>query len=203
VLPTRTGPEDTTLMSTTCLTFPSAPPRSSYAAVRLRPLEPGDSATVMEVFAGLGARSRHRRFLTAKPRLTSADLRQLSAVDDRDHVAVVAVSVLHGRPVGVGRFVRDRHDPHSADVALAVVDAWQCLGVGTALAEALVRRARGAGVRRFTLATASDNHAVLRLLHRAPGAVERLADDETVTEFAVALGEPAPTARRHDTGVVR
>lgn len=181
-------------MSTTYLTSPVEPPRTSYAAaVQLRPLEPGDTATVLEIFAGLGPESRHRRFLTPKPRLTSGDLRQLSAVDDQDHVAIVAVSVPHGRPVGVGRFVRDRHDPCSADVALAVVDAWQCLGVGTTIARALVRRARGAGVRRFTLATASDNHAVLRLLHHSPGEVERLLDEESVTEFAITLGDPAPT----------
>lgn len=178
-------------MRVSFLAPPREPDPSSYlSTVELRPLERGDSATVQEVFDGLGPRSRELRFLTAKPRLTSADLRQLTDVDQHDHVAVLAVSVPQGRPLGVARFIRDRKQPCSADVAVAVVDEWQDRGVGTMLANALVRRALEVGVRRFTLAMATDNEAAVRLLHRAPGEIERLAVDEWTAEFAITLGEP-------------
>jgi RimJ/RimL family protein N-acetyltransferase len=179
-------------MSVTCLRRPSEPDLTSYLpTVVLRPLERGDSRPVLEVFAGLGSHSRALRFLSAKPRLTSADLRQLTDVDDCDHVAILAVSVLHGRAIGVARFVRDRTQPDTADVAVAVVDAWQDRGIGTLLAQALVRRARDVGVRRFTLAMAPYNEGAIRLLHRVPGTIERLALDDETAEFALTLDRPA------------
>jgi RimJ/RimL family protein N-acetyltransferase len=157
------------------------------SAVELRPLEPGDVAAVSEIFAGLGPRSRELRFLAPKTRLTSADLRQLTAVDHRDHVAILAL--LEGRPIGVARFVRDREVPDSAEVAVEVVDAAQNRGVSTMLTSALVHRAREVGVRRFTLVMARDNEAALHLMRRAPGQVELLAADDHTAEFALALDD--------------
>jgi acetyltransferase len=159
------------------------------SAVELRRLERGDRAAVLEVFAGLGDRSRELRFLTAKPRLTSADLRQLTEVDHYDHVAVVAVSAAHGRPIGVARFVREPEHPDTADVAVAVVDDWQDRGVGTMLTNALVRRAAEVGVRRFTMMMARENEGAFRLLQRAPGEIERVAVDGEIAEFAITLAD--------------
>jgi RimJ/RimL family protein N-acetyltransferase len=161
-------------------------------AVCLHPLAPGDAETVLEVFAGLGPRSRERRFLAAKPRLAESDLQQLTAVDGHDHVALVAWSDHDHRPVGIARFVRDPVAPEAADVAVSVVDAWQGQGIGTMLLDALLRRAAELGVRRLTLVTAPDNRAVLRLLDRAPGTVSRLHAGRGATEYAVSLGEAAP-----------
>jgi GNAT superfamily N-acetyltransferase len=160
-------------------------------SVELRTLEPGEADAVLEVFEGLGPRSRTLRFLTAKPRLTSTDLRQLTDVDGRDHVAVLAVSDVDSRIVGVARFVRDPSHPESADVAVAVVDDWQGVGVGTFLAGALVERAREVGVHRFTMVMSADNEGAVRLLHRMPGHIERLSLDEEHAEFALDVGGPA------------
>jgi RimJ/RimL family protein N-acetyltransferase len=155
--------------------------------VEVRPLQTGDRAAVLEIFAGLGPRSRELRFLTPKPRLSSADLRQLTAVDHQDHVALLAVTARHGRPIGVARFVRDPAQPDSADVAVAVVDAWQQRGVGTLLGCALVARAREVGLRCLTMVMSQDNDAAVRLLHRSPGDVHRIALDRETAEFALLL----------------
>ncbi len=178
-------------MSTSSMPRPFDAEPSSYGAqVVLRPLERGDTGSVLEVFAGLGDHSRALRFLAPKPRLTAADLRQLTAVDHCDHVALLAVAP-HGRPIGVARFVRDPECPDSADVAVAVVDAWQDRGIGTLLAHGLVRRALEVGVRRFTMMMAPHNEGAVRLLHRAPGEIERLAIDDETAEFAFTFGDPA------------
>jgi RimJ/RimL family protein N-acetyltransferase len=157
--------------------------------VCLRPLAPGDTDTVLEVIAGLGPRSRELRFLAARPRLTEPELRRLAAVDDRDHVALVAWCDHGHRPIGIARFVRDPGAPETADVAVSVVDAWQRRGIGTKLLDALLRRAAELGVRRLTLVTAPDNGAVLRLLARAPDAVSRVRAGRGATEYAVDLDE--------------
>jgi len=94
------------------------------SAVTLRPLEREDANLLLDIFDRLGPRSRERRFLVPKHTLTGSDLLQLTAVDHRDHEAVVAFSVEDGRPLGVARFVRSPQDPETADVASVVVDAW-------------------------------------------------------------------------------
>ncbi len=119
-------------------------------------------------------------------------MRRLTAVDDRDHVAVLASAAHDHRPVGIARFVRAADDGESAEVAVAVVDAWQQRGVGTLLLAALVRRAREVGVRRFTMLVSYDNVAVLRLLHRFPGGLSRVHVGHGVAEYAVSLEGALP-----------
>jgi RimJ/RimL family protein N-acetyltransferase len=174
-------------MCPACLGRPEELVRTAYAAVTLRPLEPGDDLSLREIFEGLGPRSRELRFLAPKPRLTSQDLRRLTAVDQHDHVALLAVEERHGRPIGVARFVREPSEPESADVAVAVVDAWQNRGVGTSLIAALVRRAREVGVRRFTLSMSRDNGAVAGLIRRMRVDVDCLELGRDVAEYAVTL----------------
>jgi hypothetical protein len=62
------------------------------------------------------------------------------------------------------------------------------------LVSALARRALEVGVRRFTLAMATHNEGAARLLHRAPGEIERLTIDEETAEFAITLRGAAPTS---------
>jgi RimJ/RimL family protein N-acetyltransferase len=157
------------------------------SAVVLRPLEPDDAHLLHAIFDRMGPRSRERRFLTPKHRLSAADVRVLTAVDHRDHEAVVALAADDGQPVGVARFVRSEEDPETAEVAVVVVDAWQSRGVGTVLATALVRRAKELRVRRFAVMMAHDNEAALRLLHRVLGDVEHVALDTDTAEFVVGL----------------
>ncbi len=160
--------------------------------VVLRPLEPEDADLVLDVFDRLGPRSRERRFLTPKHRLTASDLRQLTAVDHHDHEAVVALSAEDCRPLGVARFVRSPTDPETADVAVAVVDDWQDRGLGTVLASSLVARAGELGVRRFSLLMARDNQAAVRLMHRVLGDVEQVELNHDNAEFVVSLTTTRP-----------
>jgi RimJ/RimL family protein N-acetyltransferase len=157
------------------------------SAVVLRPLEPADTEAVLAVFTGLGARSRELRFLTRKARLSSAEVRRLTAVDRRDHVAYLASTAGDHRPIGIARFVRAAQGSESAEVAVAVVDGWQRRGVGTMLLGALTRHAVEVGVRRFTMFVSNDNRAVHRLLHRSPGGPARLDGGHGVAEYAVSL----------------
>jgi RimJ/RimL family protein N-acetyltransferase len=161
-------------------------PTRMLTALRVESLVHGDELTVLQVFDQLGPRSREQRFLTAKPRLTGADLRALTDVDGYDHVALVAREA-DGRPIGIARFVRDAGDPVTAEVAVTVVDAWQGQGVGTRLAEALTQIARELGIVRISLVMAHDNDAAARLMHRVAGEVTRTGWDNGSVEFEVAL----------------
>jgi GNAT superfamily N-acetyltransferase len=154
--------------------------------VTIRPLEDGDTATLLAVFEGLDARSRELRFMAPKFRLTSADVRQLTRVDGVDHVALVA-ELPDGSPVGIARFVRDECDRTSADVAVEVVEGWQRRGIGVRLAEALAEHARCAAIRRFTANMLRENDGASRLMRRVGGEVRTLEYDDHSAEFEILL----------------
>ena len=160
--------------------------RSDVQGVELRPLRPDDSAAVLAVFAGMGLHSRELRFLASKSGLTEADVQHLTAVDGWNHVGVLAMA-RRDRPIGIARFIRDRADQDSAEVAVEVVDDWQGRGVGTQLLLELRQRAVDAGVRRLKVFVSPDNSAVHRLLARMPGAVTMLSTDRWMTEYVVGL----------------
>src|SRR5216683_930913 len=97
--------------------------------VAIRPVRPEDGPLLTDGFARLSARSRRSRFFTGKVRLSEAEVRYLTNIDHHDHEALCAVS-RDGRGVGVARYIRDRDETASAEVAVTVVDEWQGRGLG-------------------------------------------------------------------------
>jgi RimJ/RimL family protein N-acetyltransferase len=161
--------------------------------VEIRPIRPDDKPLLAEGMRHLSARSAYQRFLGPKPALSTRELRYLTEVDFRDHVAFVAVrrddpAVL----VGVGRWVRLHSDPEVAEIALVVADDLQRHGLGTALAEVLAEAARERGVKRFVATMLPDNLAAHRLFARV--AQERSIEREGfVHEVGGAI---SPASRR-------
>lgn len=131
------------------------------------PLLPTDGKALREMFRRLSPQSRQRRFLSTLSDLDDVMLERLVGdVDGVRHVALLlTVFPPDGeeRPVGIARLIQDPADPATADVAFTVADDWQGRGVGTALAEALLRR-RPATVTRLSTEVEADNRASLALL---------------------------------------
>ena len=128
----------------------------------MRSLRNGDTQTVFALFARLGERSRERRFCGAKPRLSELELANLARVD-RDHHVLVGYVDGDSEPVGIARLVRDGS---SAEIAFAVVDAYQSNGVGSVLASELAADARAAGITQLMATVCGDNPRILALLQR-------------------------------------
>ncbi|HJU48447.1 MAG TPA: GNAT family N-acetyltransferase, partial [Gaiellaceae bacterium] len=140
-----------------------------HPPVRIRRLRRGERRPVLEVFAGLSERSRGLRFLGPKPRLGERELATLVDVG-AERQAVVAIERSTGRTVGVARFAPDGDG--TAEVAFAVVDAWQGRGVGRLLADELREVGLGVGLTHFTATVAAGNAAAAALLRRLGEPVE-------------------------------
>ena len=138
------------------------------AQILIRPIRSDDKRFLEDGLRQLSDESVHRRFLSPKRSFSRAELRYLTEVDGRDHVALVAE--YPGEPVrrliAVGRFVRLAQNTDAAEVAIVVADDWQRRGVGSLFAERLAAEARRLGVKRFTATMASDNVAAHRLMDR-------------------------------------
>jgi RimJ/RimL family protein N-acetyltransferase len=140
-------------------------PLSEGTRALVRPIAPDDKALIQDGLRRLSPESVQRRFLGHKRALTAAELRYLTEVDGRDHIALVAVDADDPATlVGVARCVRLADSPDTAEMAIVVGDRWQGLGLGHRLAEALARAAEAVGIRRFSAVVLSDNLPAQRLL---------------------------------------
>jgi RimJ/RimL family protein N-acetyltransferase len=159
--------------------------------VLVRPIRPDDKSLLAEGMGHLSEQSVYQRFLGPKRALSAAELRYLTEIDFRDHVAYVAVRPEQpGVLVGAGRWVRSRHDAEVAEIAFAVSDELQQQGLGTVLAETLAQAARERGVRRFVATMLPDNLAA----HRLFAHVAQLRDSQTDHGVQQVGGDLSPVA---------
>jgi ribosomal protein S18 acetylase RimI-like enzyme len=134
----------------------------------VRPLKPGDTATVEAVFERLGEASRLARFNGLKHRLGEQELRWLATVGPNHHVLVGYVDG-DPEPAALARLVRFGS---TAEVAFEVADEYQGRGIGSALTQELVADACAAGIVEVTALVRSDNPAALAVLQRTLGQLQ-------------------------------
>lgn len=164
-------------------------------AVRIRPVEPGDKPRLEDAMSRLSSESIRRRFLAAKPTLSTAELRYLTEIDRVEHLALVAV--LDDDPehiAAVARCVRTEPGGDTAEFAIVVGDPLQGLGLGSTLARALAADACAVGIRRFTATTLADNVAVERLMDAFATRLEHSASANGVREVVAELPRCEPLA---------
>ena len=157
--------------------------------ILIRPIRPSDKDELAAGLQRLSDRSVQLRFLSPKPSFTKAELRYLTEVDGRDHVAFVAVRPeTPGTIVAVARYVALGDAAGTAEAAIVVADPLQGLGLGSFLADELARAAVRNGVRRFSATMLSENRAAHRLMTRLSTPLERHhgggGQDELVVELA-------------------
>jgi RimJ/RimL family protein N-acetyltransferase len=156
--------------------------------IHIRPIRPEDAERLQEGLGRLSAESIQRRFLSAKPRFSRAELRYLTEVDGHAHAAfIVELATAPHTLLGVGRWVRLAEGGDTAEAAITVADAWQAHGIGSLLTGVLASAARAEGIRRFTATMQADNRPAHRLMERLTAHLERRHDgplDELVADLA-------------------
>ena len=154
--------------------------------VRVRPIRPEDKDRIVEGMERLSSESRYRRFLRPVTRLSDRELQYLTEIDYTDHFAWAAEAIdAPGSPgVGISRYVRDPRDPQTAEAAVAVVDDYQELGVGSLLLRLIARSAIANGIVSFTGWVLAENHAMLDPLARAGAEMQ---SDEGIIRIRIPL----------------
>jgi GNAT superfamily N-acetyltransferase len=130
--------------------------------VEIRALEPADRAGLLTAVANMSDGARYRRFFAPKRTFSEKEIEYFLNVDFVRHVAVVAV--IEGVIVGGGRYIADA--PGRAEIAFAVDDDHQGLGIASALMRHLVRIAGAGGVQQFTAEVLPDNAPMLKVFQR-------------------------------------
>lgn len=158
--------------------------------VQLRLVRPSDKTRLLRAFTRLSPDSRYRRFLTAKDRLTDADLQYLTDVDGLDHMVIVAIDEITREGIGIARFVRIPGESTVAEAAITVVDDWIERGLGRLLLDRLVGAAREREVETFRVEILARDAGMSRLIREiAPGSTCRACEGVVCVEVRL-LGEP-------------
>jgi GNAT superfamily N-acetyltransferase len=151
----------------------------------IRPIRASDAPALQAGFERLSDDSRYYRFHSGMRRIPDGLLRYLTEVDGVDHVALVSFELsrgVEGRGVGVARFIRDRAQPSTAELAVVVIDELQGRGIARRLLAKLAEAAAERGIVRFKASVLSSNKRARGLLARlgaaAKGSAGEVADFE-------------------------
>lgn len=177
---------------------PLVMPLRDGTPVLVRAVGPEDKIRLQDGMSRMSTWSIYRRFARTFSRLTADELRYLTEVDQENHIAWGAVdpSDPHETGLGISRLIRDPCCPTRAELAVAVVDEYQQLGLGTILLAALYALAQARGIETLRAIVLPDNHVVLAWLLRL-GA--QYSEDGAQTTLDLLPGDPLPangTARR-------
>src|SRR5262245_32812900 len=134
------------------------------STVRIRPVLPDDRERLERFLAGLSEESRVLRFFNPIRDLASA-ARRFTDVGYRSRHSLVALRGDADEIVAHGYYAQDR--PGEAEVALAVADSLQGLGLGTILVGHLAAAAAAAGITTFTADVLPDNHRMLTVFRES------------------------------------
>jgi len=133
----------------------------------VRRMRADDRELLEAALDGLSERSRYLRFASPLPRPSRRLLDHLMDLDDHRHVAYAALTPDQSALVGAARYVRLADDLDTAEVAVAIADAWQRVGVGRLLMSRLIMHASRAGVGSLIAVTLSQNGGAKALAYDA------------------------------------
>ena len=136
------------------------------ASVEIRALRPGDRAEMLASIGRASKQTLYRRFFAPKRSFSEGEIEFFLNVDFKNHVALVAVLSEDGRQVIVGgaRYIVVR--PGCAEVAFAIDDPHQKLGIATHLITHLIKIARAAGLDAFVAEVLPENVPMLKVFER-------------------------------------
>ncbi|HEV2680279.1 MAG TPA: GNAT family N-acetyltransferase [Rhodanobacter sp.] len=147
----------------------------------LRPIEPGDVATMQRCFTRLSPEDIRRRFLHAMSELPAPMAQRLCRIDPAFETAYVLMdeSVQPAEMRGVGRIYVDEATD-SAEFSVLVEQDWCRLGLGALLMQRLVDDSRRRKLAELWGYVLQENRPMLQLC-RELGFTQRLIPDEPGT----------------------
>jgi RimJ/RimL family protein N-acetyltransferase len=150
--------------------------------VTVRAIRPDDKATILKGIDLFSDDSLYKRFHGAKSGLTDQELKFYTEIDYLHHVALLAVLKDNDQAIGGGRFiVYDKSlSPLRAELAFAVADNFQGLGMATCMFKHLVHIARALDIHQLEADVLSRNSAMIRIFEKSGLPVTKSHQDGNV-----------------------
>jgi GNAT superfamily N-acetyltransferase len=154
--------------------------------VEIRALRPEDRAGMLDAVGRTSEQSLYRRFFGFKRGFTEREIDFYVKVDFVSHVALAALMDEDGQKtiIGGARYIVVQQG--QAELAFAVDDAHQGLGIGSALMRHLAALARQAGLKELIADVLPENGAMLKIFE-AIGFEMTVKRDPDVTHIVLRL----------------
>jgi RimJ/RimL family protein N-acetyltransferase len=136
------------------------------AMLEIRALQPADRTEMLAAVGRFSSETLYRRFFAPKRSFSEREIDFFLNVDFTNHVALVAVLAENEQQMIVGgaRYVVAR--PGCAEVAFAIDDPHQRLGIATHLINHLIEIARASGLEAFVAEVLPENMPMLKVFER-------------------------------------
>ena len=162
----------------------------------IRAIRPDDRGLLIDALKKVSPDSLYLRLFSGKRDFSDAELKQATAVDFVNVVALVAVMDKDGidQIVGGGRYIRigPSGAGQSAEVAFLIDDAHQGLGLGSRLFKHLAAIARESGITQFEAEVLPTNAGMLKVFTRSGLPIAKTVSRDSV-HLAITL-TPAEAA---------
>ena len=143
--------------------------------VLIRLLNQDDKEELKIGFEKLSAKSKYRRFFVPISSLSNSQLKHLTEIDNKNHLAlctyIVGQNGMFG--IGVARYFRVEEEHETAEFALTIIDEYQSQGLGTELLNLLIHCARKNGIRKFIGYMLAENSSMLKILKHLGAQIRR------------------------------
>jgi acetate---CoA ligase (ADP-forming) len=159
------------------------------STAHLRPIRPSDEGALLKLFESLAPESRTFRFFSAATHL-KATARQMADVDYTATYGLVVIRGGEGALVGHATYVKTASG--RAEVAFAVADAMQGLGLATLLLAHLAEVAHENGIAVFCAEVLPQNHRMIEVFRESGFPVETSSEPGSIrVEFPTSFSPEA------------
>ena len=168
---------------------------STSTLFEIRPIGPADCPALERFYSGLSRESLEARFHGCAPALEGAAATFFCGPDHLRREGLVAVATgADGRPEIIGHVSLEPAGRGTAEIAVAVADAWQRHGIGRGLVRAAVAWGRRRGMSHLVASIRTTNGAMARLVRSAGIPVRYGAPDGGVADAVMDLEVAQPLA---------
>jgi RimJ/RimL family protein N-acetyltransferase len=156
--------------------------------LKIRALLASDRAEMLASVGRFSKETLYRRFFAPKRHFSEREMEFFLNVDFVGHVALVALLSEGGREIIVGgaRYIVSR--PGRAEIAFAIDDPHQKLGIATHLIAHLIGIARAAGLESFVAEVLPENAPMLKVFERC-GLAMKTRSERGVVHVTLALSQ--------------
>ena len=135
--------------------------------MEIRAVTPDDRTELLDAVARSSSETLYRRFFGVRRNFTEQEIDFFSNVDFVDHVALVVILKEGARFLVAAGARYIVFEPGKAEMAFAVVDQYQGMGIGTTLMRHLVTIARQAGLSTLTAEVLASNSQMLKVFQKS------------------------------------
>ena len=166
------------------LVFPVESKLRDGTPIVIRLIRPDDKLPLKAAFEKLSPHSNYCRFLTPIGNLSKSQLKYLTEVDNKNHLAL-CVHDLNFNGIGVARYIKVKDEPETAEFAITILDEYQNQGLRTKLFRLLIEAAIENSIRKFIAFVLEENTAMIKILKKLGASINR--DEENILRIEVKL----------------